>query len=61
MGHAGGVERIIKEIKKEAGINPKVIATDGMADLFSPYIKTIWVVNHFLTLEGLRIIYELNA
>jgi len=61
LGHAGGVERIIKEIKKEAGINPKVIATGGMVDLVSPYIKTIRAVNHFLTLEGLRIIYELNA
>lgn len=61
LGHAGGVERIIKEIKREAGIKPKVIATGGMADLVSPYIKTIGAVNHFLTLEGLRIIHELNA
>lgn len=61
LGHAGGVERIIKEIKIEAGIKPKVIATGGMADLVSPYIKIIWAVNHFLTLEGLRIIHELNA
>lgn len=61
MGHAGGVERIIKEIKREAGINPKVIATGGMADFISPYIKNIWAVNRFLTLEGLRIINELNA
>lgn len=61
LGHAGGVERIIKELKKEAGINPKVIATGGMADLVFPYIKSIWAVNHFLTLDGLRIIHELNA
>ena len=61
LGHVGGVEKIIKEIKKEAGINPKVIATGGMADIVSPYIKSIKDVNHFLTLEGLRIIYELNA
>jgi type III pantothenate kinase len=61
LGHAGGVERIIKEIKKEAGINLKVIATGGMADFISPYIKSIRDVNHFLTLEGLSIIFELNA
>ena len=61
LGHVGGVEKIIKEIKKEAGINPKVIATGGMAELVSPYIKVIRDVKHFLTLEGLRIIYELNA
>jgi type III pantothenate kinase len=61
MGHAGSVERIIKEIKKEAGINPKIIATGGMADFISPHIKSIRDVNQFLTLEGLRVIYELNA
>lgn len=61
IGHAGAVERIIKEIKKEVGINPKVIATGGMADFISPYIKGIRYVKHFLTLEGLRIIHELNA
>lgn len=61
LGHAGGVERIIKEIKKEAGIKPKVIATGGMVNLVSPYIKDIRDVNRFLTLEGVRIIYELNA
>jgi type III pantothenate kinase len=61
LGHAGGVERIIKEIKKEAGINPKIIATGGLADFIAPYINNIYTINGFLTLEGLQVIYELNA
>ncbi len=63
IGHAGAVERIIKEIKAEItpdkGIN--VIATGGFANLIVPYIKGIKKVNPYLTLEGLRIIYELNT
>ncbi|GBE05297.1 MAG TPA: type III pantothenate kinase [Nitrospirae bacterium] len=70
LGHAGAVERIIKEIKKElfsekterAGQSAEisVIATGGYADLVVPYIEGVKEINRFLTLEGLRIIYELN-
>lgn len=68
LGHAGAVERIIKEIKNELSrsstvyqkIPVKVIATGGFAHLIMPYIKGVTRVNPFLTLEGLRIIYELN-
>lgn len=61
LGHAGAVERIIKEIRKEMAKNVTVIATGGLASLIVPYIKGIKKVNPHLTLEGLRIIYELNA
>ena len=59
LGHAGAVEKIIKEIKREVGRDFKVIITGGYANLMTKYIK----IDHFnplLTLEGLRIIYELN-
>jgi len=69
LGHAGAVEKIIKGIKKELtldkGTNKKipanVIVTGGFADLVVPYIKGIKEINPFLTLEGLRIIYEFNV
>ncbi len=73
LGHAGAVERIIKEIKKEffidkeretqGGTKPdmNVVATGGSAHLVVPYIDGIREINTSLTLEGLRIIYELNA
>jgi type III pantothenate kinase len=69
LGHAGAVERIIKEVKKELSrvgttyrtMPVKVVATGGFASLIVPYIRGITCVNPLLTLEGLRIIYELNT
>jgi type III pantothenate kinase len=61
MGHAGGVERIIKEIRKETGVKFKVVSTGGMAVLVVPYIRSIKIVDPLLTLKGLKFIYELNA
>jgi type III pantothenate kinase len=61
LGHAGAVERIIREIVKEIGVDVTVVATGGLADLVVPYVKAIKEVNPFLTLEGLRFIYELNS
>lgn len=60
IGHAGGAERIIKEMRKESGLNITAVATGGSAHLVAPFIKEIKFVNPLLTLEGLRVIYELN-
>lgn len=59
LGHAGAVEKIIKEIKREVGKDFKVIITGGYANLMIPHIR-IDHINPLLTLEGLRLIYELN-
>ena len=61
LGHAGAVERIISEIKTETGREYTVLATGGYAGLVTSYIKTIDHVNPLLTLEGLRIIHEMNS
>ncbi len=48
-------------MKKELPGEPKVIATGGMADIVAEWTKVIDIVSPRLTLEGLRIIYELNV
>lgn len=60
MGHAGAVERIVREMGKEINLALTLIVTGGYADLVVPYIKGIEHVNPLLTLEGLRFIYEMN-
>ena len=37
------------------------IATGGLADLVAPHAETIERVDPFLTLEGLRLVWSLNA
>jgi len=59
-GFVGQVEGIIHRMKAEVGGNPKVIATGGLASIIASETDTIDVVDEFLTLDGLRIIYEIN-
>ncbi len=66
MGHMGAVEFIVKRMKKELqsiipeGTNINVIATGGTATMIAKGVDCIDHVEKMLTLEGLRIIYELN-
>jgi type III pantothenate kinase len=60
-GFAGQVDGIVGRIRAELGAEAPVVATGGLADLVAPHSETIERVDPFLTLEGLRLVWELNA
>lgn len=71
FGFAGQVDELVRRIARElqaplpAGANPgpgdlRVVATGDQAELIAREAETIQRVDPLLTLEGLRLIYELN-
>jgi len=59
-GYVGLVDGIVSRMKEEFGGNPYVVATGGLARLIAQEAATVNEVNPYLTLEGLRIIYNKN-
>ena len=62
-GYVGLVEGLVARLREAmpGGSAAKIIATGGLAPLFRDHTPVIQEIAPFLTLDGMRIIYELNA
>jgi type III pantothenate kinase len=59
-GYVGLVEGMIARFRKELGPMMKVIATGGLTEIIARETDVIDHVEPWLTLEGLRVIWDRN-
>ncbi len=60
FGFVGQVDEIVRRMKEELHGEPRVIATGGLAELIAGESGQIDEVNPYLTLIGLRILWDRN-
>lgn len=60
FGYVSLVEGMVARFRRELGADMRVIATGGLAELIANETDVIDVIAPWLTLDGLRIIWEVN-
>jgi type III pantothenate kinase len=61
FGTAAEVDGIIDRVRKELGGSATVIATGGLASVIVPHCQFVDELDPWLTLEGLRLVFERNV
>jgi type III pantothenate kinase len=61
LGHVATADGLVRRIQREQGVAARVIATGGLAPLLAEQCETIDEVDEFLTLDGLRLVYDRNT
>jgi type III pantothenate kinase len=59
-GYVGLVEGMVARFKAELGAATKVIGTGGLAPLIAAETPVLDIIEPWLTLDGLRILYAMN-
>ncbi len=60
FGYVSMVEGMVERFRAELGAEMKVIATGGLAEIIAGETSTIDVLAPWLTLDGLRLLWEMN-
>jgi type III pantothenate kinase len=60
FGYVSMVEGMVTRFRSELGSDMKVVATGGLAELVSKETKVINILAPWLTLDGLRLLWDMN-
>jgi type III pantothenate kinase len=60
FGYVSMVDGMVTRFRSELGSDMKVIATGGLAEIIAKETSVIQIIAPWLTLDGLKIIWNLN-
>lgn len=60
FGYVGMVEGMVARFRQELGVEMKVIATGGLAEVVAAQTDVLQIIAPWLTLDGLRMLWEMN-